>query len=118
MSLQDLLAAENNLTTHMGKAFLSERVVLRGLDLHHDLANQHSWFVVHLYAITGRFFEPKQLTLLEYLWSCTSYPDASIWPNNTAALAFGAFYSVFGNGRRVGYIRSELIWFATLKKSL
>jgi hypothetical protein len=44
--------------------------VLRGLDLHHDLANQHSWFVVHLYAITGRFFEPKQLTLLEYLWSC------------------------------------------------
>jgi citrate synthase len=84
MSLQDLLAAENNLTTHMGKAFLSERVVLRGLDLHHDLVNQHSWFAVHLYAVTGRFFEPKQLTLLEYLWSCTSYPDASIWPNNTA----------------------------------
>jgi hypothetical protein len=87
MSLQDLFAAENNLTTHMGKAFLSERVVLRGLDLHHDLVNQHSWFAVHLYAITGRFFESKQLTLLEYLWSCTSYPDASIWPNNTASLA-------------------------------
>ena len=40
-----------------------------------------------LFAITGRRFSHEALELLGYLWACTSYPDPSIWPNNTAALA-------------------------------
>jgi hypothetical protein len=119
MSLQDLLAAENNLTTHMGKAFLSERVVLRGLDLHHDLANQHSWFSVHLYAITGRIFAPNELALLDYLWSSTGYPDASIWPNNTAALA-GSVRSTASLSMAAALVTSEATLFGgrPLKRSV
>ena len=63
MSHQRLLEAENRLDTAMGKAFLAERVVLRGQDLHHDLADL-DWFGLHLFAITGllgrQLFEQAQ----------------------------------------------------------
>lgn len=119
MSLEDLLAAENKLNTNMGKAFLSDRVVLRGLDLHYDLANKHSWFAVHLYAITGRIFAPNELALLDYLWSSTGYPDASIWPNNTAALA-GSVRSTASLSMAAGLITSEATLFGgrPLKRSV
>ncbi|PTQ88856.1 hypothetical protein [Agitococcus lubricus] len=86
MSLMELLAAENHLDTTMGKAFLSERVVVRGQDLHRDLGHL-DWFAYHIYGITGRIYTGNQLAMLSYLWASTSYPDPSIWPNNTAALA-------------------------------
>lgn len=89
MSLEQLLSRENYLETDMGKAFLSQRVVLRGYDLHKDLGQQ-DWFSLYLYSITGRFFSEKQKKILNYLWVCTSYPDPSIWPNAVVALAASA----------------------------
>ncbi len=105
MSHQRLLEAENRLDTAMGKAFLAERVVLRGQDLHHDLADL-DWFGLHLFAITGRRFSREALELLGYLWACTSYPDPSIWPNNTAALA-GSVRSTAGLAMAAGLVSSE-----------
>lgn len=71
ISHQRLLHAENRLDTVMGKAFLSERVVLRGQDLHHDLADL-DWFGLHLFGITGRRFSREACELLGYLWACTT----------------------------------------------
>jgi len=95
MSNKALLASEGHLVTNVGKAFLSERVVMRGRDLHRDLGNM-SWFALHLYGITGRDFTDNELKLLNYLWVSTSYPDPSIWPNNTAALAGSARATIIG----------------------
>lgn len=105
MSHQPLLQAENRLETAMGKAFLSQRVVLRGQDLHHDLADL-DWFALHLFGITGRRFAPQACELLGYLWACTSYPDPSIWPNNTAALA-GSVRATAGLAMAAGLVSSE-----------
>lgn len=109
MSIQDLLAAEDNLENALGKAFLKERVVMRGLDLHHDLADM-DWFETHLFSITGRRFTAEQLELLNYIWSSTGYPDASIWPNNTAALA-GSVRSTASLAMAAGLINSEATLF-------
>lgn len=105
MSNQTLLQHEGRLVTTVGKAFLRERVVMRGKDLHHELGSL-DWFAVHLYSITGRIFEPKALELLNYMWSSTSYPDPSIWPNNTAALA-GSVRSTASLAMAAGLINSE-----------
>jgi citrate synthase len=77
---------EDRLQSKMGKAFLCERVVFRGRDLHHDLC-EHDWFSLYLYGITGREFSDVEKTALNFIWSATSYPDPSIWPNNNSALA-------------------------------
>ncbi|HEX5277374.1 MAG TPA: hypothetical protein VFW42_06880, partial [Fluviicoccus sp.] len=105
MSHQPLRDAENRLDTAMGKAFLSERVVLRGQDLHHDLSDL-DWFGLHLFGITGRRFSREACELLGYLWACTSYPDPSIWPNNTAALA-GSVRATAGLAMAAGLVSSE-----------
>lgn len=86
MSIEDLLAAQNRLEGALGKAFLSERVVMRGKDLHHELGKQ-GWLGLLVYAITGREFDEKQLRFMNFMWVATSYPDASIWPNQVASLA-------------------------------
>jgi citrate synthase len=86
MSHKHLLAAENRLVTALGKAFLCERVVMRGRDLHHDLGEK-DWFSLYLFSITGREFTEPQLKMLNFLWVATSYPEPSIWPNHVAALA-------------------------------
>lgn len=86
MSLQHLLDHENHWPTRMGKAFLCERVVMRGKDLHHDLGDW-DWFRMFCFSITGREFTEPQLRLLNWIWLATSYPDPSIWPNHVAALA-------------------------------
>ncbi|MGX5201630.1 citrate/2-methylcitrate synthase [Aliikangiella sp. IMCC44632] len=86
MSLQDLLQHEDKIVTRMGKAFLAERVVYRGKDLHTQ-CNKMSWLELFVYGITGREFTPPQLELLNFMWVSTSYPDKSIWPNQIAALA-------------------------------
>lgn len=86
MSLQDLLASENKWTATVGKVFPTERVVFRGKDLHHEL-KELSWFELYLYGITGRFFNERQLKILNYIWVSTSYPDPRIWNNRVAALA-------------------------------
>lgn len=116
MSNQALLAAEGHLVTAMGKAFLSERVVMRGQDLHRDLGDM-SWFALHLYGITGRYFSDNELKLLNYLWVATSYPDPSIWPNNTAALA-GSVRATASLAMAAGLVSSEASLFGVkpLKK--
>lgn len=86
MKSNTLLEHEDRLHTKMGKAFLCERVVFRGKDLHHDLC-QNDWFSLYLYSITGREFLDIEKKALNFIWSSTSYPDPSIWPNNNSALA-------------------------------
>ena len=117
MSSKNLLDHEDQLTTMAGKAFLKERVVMRGEDLHHDLGEM-DWFAVHLFSITGRKFTPNELELLNYIWSSTGYPDASVWPNTTASLA-GSVRSTASLAMAAGLINSEASLFGgrPLKKT-
>jgi citrate synthase len=86
MSIEKLIGSEDKLVTKMGKAFLCERTVFRGKDLHHDLGSL-DWFQLYFYSITGRILNEKESKLLNYYWVATSYPDPSIWPNHVASLA-------------------------------
>lgn len=85
MTVQTLLDHENQWRTSMGKAFLCERVVMRGKDLHNQLGSW-DWFKMYCYSITGREFSDAQLKLMNFIWLATSYPDPSIWPNHVAAM--------------------------------
>ena len=86
MSIEDLQSAQDQLHSALGKAFLSERVVMRGKDLHYELGKQ-DWLSVMVYAITGREFSENQIRYMNFMWVATSYPDAGIWPNQATALA-------------------------------
>jgi len=86
MNIEQLLAFETRWETNMGKAFLCERAVMRGKDIHHELTSL-DWFRVNLFSITGREFSDEQIRLLNFFWVATSYPDPSIWPNHVASLA-------------------------------
>lgn len=85
MSLQDLQKSEDKWVTKMGKVFPTERAVYRGKDLHQELKDL-GWFELFLYGITGRFFTKNQLKMLNFIWTCTSYPDPCIWNNRVASL--------------------------------
>src|SRR5437899_2981488 len=85
----DLLASAGRLRTRVGGAFVGERVVFRGHDLHADL-RALDWLELYVFGITGRRFTPPQLELLHAIWVYTSYPDARIWNNRVAALAGSA----------------------------
>lgn len=74
------------LSTRMGACFPGERVVFRGHDLHASLKDL-DWLGLYLFGITGRRFAPQQMSVLQVMWSYTSYPDARIWNNRVAALA-------------------------------
>tara|TARA_R110002167_G_scaffold132692_3_gene317034 strand:+ start:501 stop:1289 length:789 start_codon:yes stop_codon:yes gene_type:complete len=100
---------EDKWLTSVGKAFLCERVVVRGKDLHNDMGDW-DWFTVHIYGITGRKFPEKEVKLLNHIWAYTSYPDPSIWPNNTAALA-GSVRSTASLAMAAGLINSEATLF-------
>ncbi|WP_020408898.1 citrate/2-methylcitrate synthase [Hahella ganghwensis] len=86
MSLQDLLDQERSHKTAMGKAFLCDRVVFRGKDLHQELGDK-DWFSLYLFSITGKEYTIDEIKMLNYIWLCTSYPDPSIWPNHVTELA-------------------------------
>lgn len=86
MSHSDLIENEDRIITKMGRSYLSERVVYRGKDLHHELKDL-SWIELYAYGITGRNYSAQQVKLLNYIWLSTSYPDKSIWPNHITALA-------------------------------
>lgn len=81
-----LLEHEDKIVTRMGKAFLSERVVYRGKDLHHQLKDT-SWIELFAFGITGKNYTVEEIKLLNFIWVSTSYPDKSIWPNHITALA-------------------------------
>jgi citrate synthase len=86
MNNKNYFENEDILTTKMGKAFLTQRVVYRGKDLHHHFKGA-SWLELFLFGITGKEFSDPELKLLNYFWISTSYPDKSIWPNHITALA-------------------------------
>lgn len=86
MNTEQLTDLETRWETKMGKAFLCERAVMRGKDIHHELTSL-DWFRMNLFSITGREFDDKQVRLLNFFWVATSYPDPSIWPNHVASLA-------------------------------
>ncbi len=85
MSHQRLLETEKHWLTRKGKAYLSDRVIVHGKDLHKELGD-YDWIHLYLYVILGRDPGVNVAKLLNSFWVSTSYPDASIWPNHVAAL--------------------------------
>lgn len=81
-----LFEAENNLVTEMGAWFPGERVVFRGKDLHHDLADL-SWMELYFFGVVGRFFSEAQVEIITTIWRYTSFPDPRMWNNRVASLA-------------------------------
>jgi len=77
------------LRSRMGGAFVGQRAVFRGHDLHADLADM-DWLALYVFGITGERYTPAQLKVLHAIWVYTSYPDARIWNNRVAALAGSA----------------------------
>lgn len=100
-----LLDSADRLATRMGQAFVGTRAVFRGHDLHAELRHL-DWMALYVLGITGRRYEGAQLRLLHALWVCTSYPDARIWNNRTAALA-GSARSTPGLGIAAALAMSE-----------
>lgn len=86
MSHKRLLETEKHWLTRKGKAYLTDRVVVHGKDLHHELGD-YDWIHLYLYVILGRDPGVNVAKLLNSFWVSTSYPDASIWPNHVTALA-------------------------------
>lgn len=86
MNHERLYETESRLVTRIGKAFLTERVVMHGKDLHHEL-DHLEWLHLYLYAILGRDPGKNVANMLNCYWVGSSYPDPSIWPNHVAALA-------------------------------
>ena len=86
MSLDDLLKNEDKLEPEIGAMFIGERVVMRGLDLHHDLCGMN-FFKVYTYAITGKFLDDNQVKFWEFIFNLTGYPEIRLWPNRVAAYA-------------------------------
>lgn len=85
------LLTENvgRLKSRVGACFLGSHVIFRGERLHSGLA-QSRWMDVFVFGITGRRFSDAALTLLEAIWTHTSYPDGRIWNNRVATLAGSA----------------------------
>ncbi len=86
MNPKYLKSFSNQLRTSMGACFPGEKAVFRGHDLHKEFSDIE-WFDLYVYGITGRRFTQKKLTLLQSLWTYTSYPDARIWNNRVASLS-------------------------------
>lgn len=100
-----LVNSADRMTTSMGQAFVGSRAVFRGQDLHAELRHL-DWMALYVLGITGRHHSDVQVKLLHALWVCTSYPDARIWNNRTAALA-GSTRSTPGLGIAAALAMSE-----------
>lgn len=74
------------LQTKVGAAFVGDRAVFRGHDLHSELLDA-SWLELHLYGVTGRRPDARTLTMMNALCVVSAYPDARIWCNRVAGLA-------------------------------
>lgn len=100
-----LVDSADRMTTRVGQAFVGTRAVFRGHDLHANLRHL-DWMALYVLGITGRHHSEPQTKLLHALWVCTSYPDARIWNNRTAALA-GSARSTPGLGIAAALAMSE-----------
>jgi len=96
---------ENCIKTKMGAAFGGDRVVFRGHDLHHELADM-DWMEFYVFGITGKRFPKPVIELLNFFWVCTSYPDPRIWNNRIVSLA-GANRSTGTQALSAGLMTSE-----------
>lgn len=85
MSHRRLLETESHWKTKRGKAYLTERVVMHGRDLHKQLGD-YEWLHLYLFSVLGRDPGEDVYRLLNYFYVATSFPDASIWPNHVTAL--------------------------------
>jgi hypothetical protein len=74
------------LKSRMGGVVPGSHAAMRGLDLHTAFRDAR-WMEIYIFGVTGRRFSSAQLTLIESIWTYTSYPDARIWNNRVAALA-------------------------------
>ncbi len=70
-----------------GACFPGQHVVFHGEDLHKSDLMDMDWIGLHVFGITGRKPSKAQQTVLNYIWTITSYPDARLWNNRVAALA-------------------------------
>ena len=86
MGYEKIAEYENKIKTKMGATFAGERVVYRGLDLHHQLADM-DWMEFYLLGITGKRYSKPVIELLNFFWVCTSYPDPRIWNNRIVSFA-------------------------------
>lgn len=86
MSHRRLLDTEAHWPTSRGKAFLTERVVMHGRDLHKQLGD-YEWLHLYLFSTLGRDPGEQVYKLLNFFCVASSYPDPSIWPNHVTALA-------------------------------
>ncbi|MFZ5543775.1 MAG: citryl-CoA lyase [Pseudomonadota bacterium] len=84
-----LQQSAGTLKTRMGQAFVGNRAVFRGHDLHAEM-HDADWMDLFIFGITGRRFAAPALRVLHAMWVCTSYPDARLWNNRVAALAGNA----------------------------
>jgi citrate synthase len=100
-----LVNSADRMETRVGQAFVGTRAVFRGQDLHAELRHL-DWMALYVLGITGRHHSDAQVQLLHALWVCTSYPDARIWNNRTAALA-GSARSTPGLGIAAALAMSE-----------
>ncbi len=70
-----------------GACFPGQHVIFHGQDLHKSDLMGMDWIGLHVFGITGRKHSKAQQTVLNYIWTITSYPDARLWNNRVAALA-------------------------------
>jgi hypothetical protein len=77
------------LKSRMGGVVPGSHASIRGLDLHSTFKDAE-WMDLYMFAITGRRFSTAELSLLQSIWTYTSYPDARVWNNRVAALAGSA----------------------------
>ncbi|MCB1954825.1 MAG: hypothetical protein KDG55_04075 [Rhodocyclaceae bacterium] len=84
-----LAAAVGRAPARAGAFRPGDGAYVRGRRLH-EACRDWSWFEVYLLALTGREFAPAEVSLLQTLWTYTSYPDGRIWNNRVAALAGSA----------------------------
>lgn len=85
MSVFNLKQHTGAYTTHIGGAFVGERAVFRGFDIHKDLLGL-TWTELNAFGITGKRLTKEQARFFDSVFVMTSYPDARIWNNRIAAL--------------------------------
>ena len=71
MNHEQLLETESHWLTRIGKAFLTERVVMHGKDLHHEL-DHLEWLHLYLYCILGKDPGENVAKMLNSYWVGTT----------------------------------------------
>ncbi len=69
-----------------GACFPGNRVVFRGHDLHHSDLMEMDYIGLTIFGLTGIKLSKAQQSVLNYIFTITSYPDARLWNNRIAAL--------------------------------